>query len=112
MNDAATGRRGAMRRVTPTPVRKSESGEAQEAALHRLADALGSRDFATTLVTGPGHTPRLTVASRHAPLAEDIYANRLAYWWSWAERISDIDDPLTAAHKVATVLRVSRQPGG
>ena len=80
-----------------------------QAALERLATALGSRDFATTLTTGPGRPPRLTVASRHSPLSEDIYADAF-YRWSWAEPICDAGDPLTAASKIAKVLRVAPAP--
>jgi hypothetical protein len=79
------------------------------AALEMLATALGSRDFATVLVTGPGRVPRLTVASRHIPLSEDIYADRF-YRWSWAEPICGAGDPLTAAGKISHVLGVTREP--
>lgn len=78
-------------------------------ALERLATALGSSDFATVLITGQDRTPRLTVASRHSPLAEDIYADRF-YRWSWAEPICGIDDPMSAAGKISSVLRVTPEP--
>lgn len=78
-------------------------------ALEMLATALGSRDFATVLVTGPGRVPRLTVASRHSPLSEDIYADRF-YRWSGAEPICDAGDPLTAAGRISRVLSVTREP--
>jgi hypothetical protein len=78
-------------------------------ALEMLAAALGSRDFATVLVTGPGRVPCLTVASRHAPLSEDIYADRF-YRWSWAEPICAAGDPLTAAAQISLVLRAIREP--
>jgi hypothetical protein len=75
-------------------------------ALERLAAALGSRDFATILLTGPGREPRLTVTSRGSRLTEDIYADAW-YRWSWADPICRVDDPLTAAQKVAAVLRTA-----
>lgn len=74
------------------------------AALERLADALGSREFATTLVTGPGRPPRLSVASRHSWLSEDIYADT-CYRWAWADPICPLGDPLTAARRIAKMLR-------
>ena len=84
-------------------------GEMAAAALERLADALGSRDFATTLLTGPGRPPRLTVVSRHSGLTEDIYADG-CYRWSWAEAICPAGDPLTAAAAIARVLRTVPAP--
>jgi hypothetical protein len=79
---------------------------AAAAALERLADALGSRDFATTLLTGPGRPPRLSVVSRLSRLAEDIYADS-SYRWSWAEPICPATDPDTAAQRIAQVLRTA-----
>jgi len=80
------------------------------AALERLATALDAGEFATVLVAGAGRRPRLSVTSRETQAAEDIYADGLAYWWSWAERISAAADPLTAAHRVATMLRAVPGP--
>jgi hypothetical protein len=84
---------------------------AQAAALERLAAALGSRDFATILVTGPGREPRLTITSRASKLSEDIYAGT-SYRWSWADPICPADDPLTAAQKIAAVLRTAASAPG
>jgi hypothetical protein len=87
-------------------------GGGRRAALERLAAALSQRDFATTLVTGGGRAPRLTVTSRHAPLSEEIWADCGAYRWSWAEPIGDVGDPLAAAQKIANVLQVARTRRG
>ena len=57
------------------------------------------------LTTGPGRPPRLTVASRHAPISGDIYAAHRAYYWSWSERIAPITDPHAAARKISSILR-------
>ena len=46
---------------------------------------------------------RLTVASRHAHISGDIYADPTAYWWSWGERIAPITDPPAAARKIRSV---------
>ena len=78
---------------------------AATAALERLDDALDPRDFATTLTTSPGRPPRLTVASRHAPIGDDIYADYRAYFWSWSERIGPVSQPQAAARKIAAILR-------
>jgi len=85
-------------------------GTGPQAALERLAAALDTRDFATTLTAGPGHQPFLTVTSRHADFGDDIYADHQSYWWSFAERIATIDDPLTAAQKITSVLRAVPEP--
>ena len=79
-------------------------------ALERLADALGSRDFATTLLTGPGRPPCLSVVSRMSRLTEDIYADS-SYRWSWAEPICPATDPDTAAQRIAQVLRTASGHG-
>jgi hypothetical protein len=76
-----------------------------QAALERLAAALDPRDYSTTLVASPGLTPHLMVTSRHADFGDDIYADHQSYWWSFAEWIATVDDPLAAARKVASVLR-------
>jgi len=81
-----------------------------QAALDDLAAELDPREFATILVTGPGRRPCLTVASRHTHAAEDIYADRLSYWWAWSRRISATDDPLTAARQVTDLLRAAPPP--
>jgi len=82
-----------------------------KAALERLAAALDSRDYATTLLTSHGQTPRLTVVSRlTTALAEDIYAGNGWYWWSWAEKLAPIADVPAAARKIATVLRTIPEP--
>jgi hypothetical protein len=81
-----------------------------QAALERLAAALDPRDHSTTLTAGPGHRPFLTIASRHADLAEDVYADHRSFWWSWAEPICAVDDPLTAAKKVTSMLRAAPEP--
>jgi hypothetical protein len=80
------------------------------AALERLAAALSSHDFAAILVTGDGRVPHLHVTSRHAQLGDDIYVQTGSYWWSWAERIGPLDDPLAAAQKVTAVLRTAPEP--
>ncbi|HEY5989699.1 MAG TPA: hypothetical protein VIV12_25455 [Streptosporangiaceae bacterium] len=58
----------------------------------------------------PARPPTLSVVSRHTYAAEEIYADDVAYWWGCAERISSADDPLAAAHRVATVLRTTPGP--
>lgn len=91
----------------------SEIGEATSprAALEQLAAALDSREYATTLLTSHGQTPRLTVVSRlTTALAEDIYAGNGWYWWGWAEQLAPIADVPSAAHKIATVLRTIPEP--
>jgi len=82
------------------------------AALERLATALGP-GFVTTLVTGAGRRPYLSVTCRDTRAAEDVYADdRGWYWWGWAERIAATSDPLAAARWVTAALRGSVPVGG
>jgi hypothetical protein len=87
-----------------------DSKPARVQALERLAAALDSADYATTLTTGPGHGPRLSVTNRHAQIGDDIAADHRAYWWSWGEWIAPISDPATAARIISVVLRAIPQP--
>jgi hypothetical protein len=75
------------------------------AALEQLAAALGP-GFITTLVTGAGHQPRLSVVSRDGCAAQDVYADEAGawFWWPWAGRIAATSDPLTAAYQVSAAL--------
>jgi hypothetical protein len=81
-----------------------------QAALEALAAALDPRNYITTLTSGYGRAPRLTVTSRHAQIGDDIYADSSSYWWSWAEPIATVDDPMAAARAVASVLRTAPEP--
>jgi hypothetical protein len=81
------------------------------AALEHLATALG-QGFITTLVTGAGRRPHLSVISRDTHAGEDVHTEGGWFWWPWAERIAAIDDPLTAAHQVSAALRGSIPVGG
>lgn len=80
------------------------------AALERLATALGPGEFATVLVARPGQPPRLSVISRHTLAGEDIYADARCYWRGQGEPVAGAEDPLTAAHRVATILRAVPEP--
>ncbi len=60
-----------------------DPGPARAQALERLAASLDPADYATTLTTGPGHGPRLSVTNRHAQIGDVIRADHRAYWWSW-----------------------------
>lgn len=78
-----------------------------QAALKNLAIALDPGEFATILVTEAGRLSCLTVANRHTLAAENIYADRSAYRWAWAEQIAPADDPLAAAYLVTASLRTA-----
>ena len=91
------------------PVTAADPGGPQ-AALESLATALNPCEFAAILVIGAGCRPCLTVANRHTFAAENIYADRSAFWWSWAEPIAAASDPLAAAHRITGFL--GAVPGG
>jgi hypothetical protein len=84
-------------------VAASDSGGPQ-AALESLATALNPREFAAILVIRAGCRPCLTVATRRTSAAENICADRSAFWWPWAEPIATTSDPLTAAVRITDVL--------
>ena len=90
---------------TPTPS-PHDTMTAQD-ALEHLAAALDPRDFVTTLTTGVGRAPRLTVTSRHTRLGDDIYADGQFYWWSRTEPIATISHPDTAASKITGILHAN-----
>jgi hypothetical protein len=73
-------------------------------ALEELAAVLNPRDHVTTLVTGEGRQPRLTVGSRYAPLTKDVYVGRGSYWCGADEEVAPMSDPTAAARKVSKYL--------
>jgi hypothetical protein len=81
------------------------------AALEHLATALGP-GFITTLVTGPGRRPYLSVTCRDTHAGEDVHTEGGWFWWPWAERIAATDDPLAAARHITAALRGSIPVGG
>jgi hypothetical protein len=82
------------------------------AALEYLAAALGP-GFITTLVTGAGRRPHLSVTCRDTRAGEDVYADDSGwYWWPWAERIAATSDPLAAAHHITAALHGNVPVGG
>ena len=100
-------------KVTKAMGTTSISGYEQAVSkLEALADDLGGRGFATTLVTGGGH-PSLTVVHRIAThMSESIYAapakdSSWWLWWSWAERIAPVGETGTGAAKIVHVLTAS-----
>jgi hypothetical protein len=94
---------------TPQPDAAGDA-PAVTAALERLAAVLDSAEFATTLTTGPGHGPRLSVTNRHAQIGDDIWADHRAYYYSWGEWIAPVTNPATAARMIGVVLRAVPQP--
>jgi hypothetical protein len=82
-------------------------------SLERLAEALTPGEFAAVLVTGTGRRPCLTVVRRATLVTETVYTDDCGwFWWSWAERIAETDDPLTAAYHVTAALRGTGPAGG
>lgn len=81
----------------------------EQPILEALARALDPRDFATTLTTGLGRAPRLTVTSRHAVIGDDVYTADGWFWWGWAEPIAPITDVAAAAAKVTRVLGTAQR---
>ena len=75
------------------------------ADLDKLAAELRTRGLQANLRTPHGRLPYLQVTNPHASiLTEKVYAQAGAYWYSWAQRITDTDDPAGTAAALARVL--------
>jgi hypothetical protein len=81
-----------------------------QVALERLDTEFDRDDFATMLTVDDGCPPRLTIASRHCPLSEDVLVEGQLYWFGWGEPIASVEDPAGAAAKIARVLRAVPEP--
>jgi hypothetical protein len=80
--------------------------DTEMAALERLAGELTERGYEARVRERTGRLPYLDVRNPRANvLAERVYAQAEAFWWSWAERISGCDEVTTAASILARVLR-------
>jgi hypothetical protein len=77
-----------------------------QAALQRLASEMAARGYQADLRVPDGRLPYLEVRNpRAAMLAEKVYAQAGAFWWSWAETIAHEDEVTTTASILAHVLR-------
>lgn len=74
--------------------------------LERLAAEMAARGYLADLTTPPGRLAHLDVRNpRASVLAERVYAQAGAFWYSWAERIASTQDVTAAAAILARVLR-------
>lgn len=81
--------------------------------LMMLADDLGQRGFTTQAVRAGAGVCLRVVSREAARLSEEIHVAPGAdgqwwFWWSWAERITGIDDVSATADRVAHVLAPHR----
>ncbi|MDH2429736.1 hypothetical protein [Sphaerisporangium sp. TRM90804] len=77
--------------------------------LERLVDELDARGLHARLVhTQSGRAFVRVINPNATSLAENVTCRPQAvpayYWWSWGERMHQVDDPAGAATKVARVL--------
>ena len=73
--------------------------------LERLADALKGKGLRVDLQTPRGKRPYLHVRNPQASmLAENIFSSAGWYWYSWAEKISPVNDVPGAAEQISRVL--------
>jgi hypothetical protein len=87
----------------PTPTHDDTAPERAE--LERLATEISRHGLHGELCTPPGKLPYLQVRNPQvSALAERVYAQAGAYWYSWAQRIADTDDPAETAAALARVL--------
>jgi hypothetical protein len=94
--------------TTPSPAEQATSPEPTDqaaaiAALEALAASF-TRAYSTVLLIGDGRVPRLTVASRYARMACDIYADEGWYWTGEPARIAPVTDPASAARDLSITL--------
>ncbi|HEY1914816.1 MAG TPA: hypothetical protein VGH27_04500 [Streptosporangiaceae bacterium] len=76
------------------------------ADLDKLATELNARGLRADLRTPHGRLPYLVVRNPQASvLAEKVYAQAGAFWWSWADKIADSEDVNATAGILARVLR-------
>lgn len=98
--------------MVPTSMTTCPSGQgtaARAACLQRLATALSGYPDLDVAIRADGPAPCLAVRNTAARLMSETVTvsasgDRLAYMWSWGERIGDASDPDTAARAVAYVL--------
>lgn len=78
--------------------------------LEKLSEELAHHGLESWIMTPPGRIPSLYVTNPGARAMEDsVYAVQGSdgiwwFWWSWAERISVVDDIDRAATTIARVL--------
>jgi hypothetical protein len=83
--------------------------------LEKLGEELEHRGLEAFVMAPPGRVPSLYVTNPGArALEENVYAGLGAdgmwwFWWSWAERISLVDDLDRAANTVSRVLALPRK---
>lgn len=94
----------------PAPPHQAISTTAEQADLEKLAGELAKRGLQAELRTPTGKLPYLEVTNPGTSvLTERVYAQADAYWYGWAEKITDCDDAARAADHLAHVL-ASRAP--
>jgi hypothetical protein len=77
----------------------------EQAELETLAAQVTALGFVAQLYTPDARLPYLEVRNPQvSALSERVYAQAGAYWFSWAQKISDTDDPADAARRLARVL--------
>lgn len=92
------------------PSEGASSIQTQTVYLEKLADELTHRGLEAWLMAPPGRVPSLYVTNPGArALEENVIASRgkdgmYWFWWSWAERISVVDDLDLAATTITRVL--------
>jgi hypothetical protein len=83
---------------------------AQTVYLEKLADELTHRGLEAWLMAPPGRKPSLYVTNPGARALEENVVAACGedgihwFWWSWAERISPVDDLDQAATTITRVL--------
>jgi hypothetical protein len=77
----------------------------EQAELETLAAEVTARGYVAQLYTPAARLPYLEVRNPQvSALSERVYAQAGVYWFSWAQKIADTDNPAEAARRLDRVL--------
>jgi hypothetical protein len=94
---------------------EAKGNHAESVYLEKLGEELTHRGLEAFVMAPPGRVPSLYVVNPAArALEENVYAGLCSdgmhwFWWSWAERISIVDDVDQAATTITRVLSLPRK---
>jgi hypothetical protein len=95
--------------VTTVIAVETKGNHAESVYLDKLVEELTHRGLEAWLMAPPGRKPTVYITNPAArALEENVYVDLgdglLWFWWSWAERISIVDDLDAAATAITRVL--------
>jgi hypothetical protein len=92
----------------PAPAGDLTDTQVEQAELATLAAEMTARGYIARLHTPETKLPYLEIHNPQATvMSERVYAQAGVFWFSWAEKIADTDNPAEAARMLARVLATS-----